>query len=68
MGDLFVFGGALLGVNVICDMCRCVDASVFAVAGPLDGNAVRLRGSGGSPKKPNPLLQRVLEQAQSLGP
>ena len=69
IGDSFVFGGALPGANVICDTSPLpADTSVFAVAGPLDGNAVRLRGSGGSPKKPNPLLQRVLEQAQSLGP
>ena len=69
LGDAFVFGGALPGADIICDTSPLpADTSVFAVAGPLDGNAVRLHGSGGSPKPRNRLLQQVLQQAQSLGP
>jgi hypothetical protein len=46
----------------------CAEGLGDAVAGPLDGNAVRLRGSSVSPKPHNRRLQRVFEQARALGP
>ena len=68
-GDAFVFGGTLPGTNVVCDTSPLpADTRVFPVAGPLDGNAVRLRGSGGAPKPRNKLLQEVLEEAESVMP
>ena len=70
IGDKFLFDGTMPTADTLCLTSPLpAETSVFAVSGPLDRNAVPLRGpkSVGRLHIPNPLLQKVLDQTAATG-
>lgn len=53
---------------MICDTSPLpAETTVFRVLGPVDGSGIKLRGpkSKSRARQPNPLLQQVLDEAQT---